>query len=104
MSSTSHDEHAHPQEKQYWIIFAVLAVVTAVEVAWSFLGFEGPTLVIPLIAMMVGKFILVGGIFMHLYFDAKIPNGKVFMMVFGTGLMIATLVFIAVAASFEFQI
>ncbi len=101
--SPTHEEHAHPEEKSYWIIFAILAVVTAVEVAWSFLGFEGPTLVLPLIGMMVGKFLLVGAVFMHLRFDGKV-NGKIFSIVFGTGVVLATLVFIAALATFEFQI
>jgi len=99
-----HNDHAHPTEKQYWIIFVVLAVVTAIEVAWSYLGFEGPAEVLPLIAMMVFKFILVGAIFMHLYFDGKVPGGKTFTYVFGAGLVIALLVFFVVFATFEFRI
>ncbi len=101
--SASHEEHAHPEEKSYWIIFAILAVVTAIEVAWSFIGLEGLALVLPLVAMMIGKFILVGGVFMHLHFDNKV-NGKIFTLVFGAGVVIATLVFLVVAATFEFQI
>jgi len=69
-ADVAHNDHAdhgdHPTEKQYWVIFAVLAVLTAVEVLWSYLGLSGPALVLPLIAMMVVKFILVAGIFMHL--------------------------------------
>lgn len=101
--SAAHEEHAHPEEKSYWVIFAILAVVTAIEVAWSFIGLEGLALVLPLVGMMVGKFLLVGAVFMHLRFDAKI-NGKIFSLVFGAGVVLATLVFLAMAATFEFQI
>jgi len=103
-SQPTHQDHAHPSEKQYWIIFVVLAVVTAIEVAWSYMGFEGPAEVLPLIAMMIFKFVLVGGIFMHLYFDGKIINGKTFTIVFATGLFIAVFVFLVVFATFEFNI
>lgn len=93
----AHDDHAdhgdHPTEKQYWVIFAVLAVLTAVEVLWSYLGLSGPALVLPLIAMMVVKFFLVAGIFMHLKFDLSIRNGSVFSYVFAFGLVLAILVY-----------
>ena len=90
-AEVAHDDHAdhgdHPTEKQYWIIFAVLAVLTAVEVLWSYLGLSGPALVLPLIGMMVVKFILVAGIFMHLKFDLSIRNGSVFSYMFALRLI-----------------
>ena len=98
-----HDEH-HPTEKQYWIIFAVLAVLTAVEVAWSFMGLSGPALVVPLIIMMLVKFALVAGIFMHLYFDYKTANGKYFTWAFAGALLLAVAVYFIVFASFEWNI
>lgn len=95
--TSDHDDHAdhgdHPTEKQYWVIFAVLAVLTAVEVLWSYLGLSGPALVLPLVAMMVVKFILVAGIFMHLKFDLSIRNGSVFSYVFAFGLVLAICVY-----------
>ncbi len=100
--SATHDAHAHPQEKQYWAIFVVLFVLTAVEVAWSYLGFEGVSLVVPLLVMMFVKFILVAGGFMHLYYDAKLLNGKLFSWTFAAGLILTLLVFLAVFAAFEF--
>jgi len=99
-----HAEHDHPTEKQYWVIFVVLAVLTAIEVAWSYIGVDGNALVLPLIAMMVVKFLLVGGIFMHLYFDGKAANGKTYTYIFAAGLFIALLVYLIVIASFEFGI
>lgn len=99
-----HDDHAHPTEKQYWWVFIILAVITAVEVAWSYMGLEGPSLVVPLIVMMLVKFVLIAAAFMHLFFDGKVPNGKVFTYCFISALVLSVLVFIAVFAAFEFQI
>lgn len=100
-----HDDHAHhPTERQYWIVFVVLAVLTAIEVAWSFMGLEGPALVIPLLVMMLIKFGLVAGAFMHLYFDFKIKFGGLFMWLFAMGMILAILVYLATFAAFEWQI
>lgn len=98
------DDHAHVSERTYWSVFVVLAIITAVEVAWSYLGLEGPALVLPLVAMMVVKFLFVAGVFMHLYVDLKILNGRWFSWSFGAGLILAILVFLIVIATFEFQI
>ena len=112
-TSTSTDAHAavahddqdvHPSEKQYWTVFVALAVLTGIEVAWSYMGFEGMQLVAPLIVMMVVKFLLVAGAFMHLYFDLKIINGRLFTWAFGGGLALAIGVYAAVAAAFEFNV
>lgn len=97
-------EGAHPTESQYWLIFLALVVITAAEVAWSYLGLSGPLLVVPLIIMMVVKFLIVAGAFMHLYFDLKLANGKVFGMVFAGGMVLAMAVYFTLFATFEFQI
>ncbi len=94
----------HPTEKAYWQIFAVLATLTALEVLWSYLGFEGPALVLPLLVMMVVKFALVAGIFMHLKYDLSIINGKYFTILFSFGLVLAIAVYFVVIATFKFQI
>lgn len=100
-----HDDHGHhPTERQYWLVFVILAVLTAVEVAWSYLGFEGVALVAPLLAMMVVKFFLVAGAFMHLYFDLKIVNGRLFSWAFFGALLLAIAVYFAVFGAFEFGI
>ncbi|MFV0523371.1 MAG: cytochrome C oxidase subunit IV family protein [Acidimicrobiales bacterium] len=98
------EDHAHPTEIQYWMVFVSLVVLTAIEVAWSYLGLEGPALVIPLVVMMVVKFLLVAGAFMHLYFDMKIINGRFFTWAFLGALVLALAVYIGVAATFEFQV
>jgi len=94
--SRDHDGHAHPTEKQYWVVFVVLVVLTAVEIAWSYMGFEGPALVVPLLGMMVVKFLVVAGAFMHLYFDMKILHGKFFATVFGGALLAAMFLYFIV--------
>ncbi len=99
----AHDAH-HPTERQYWLVFLALVIVTAAEVAWSYAGIDGLAYLLPLFAMMLFKFVLVAGVFMHLYFDSKVLNGKTFWMVFGSGLVIAMLVFAAVFGTFEFEI
>ncbi len=98
----AHDDHgAHPTEKQYWVVFVILAILTAVEVAWSYLGLHGAALVVPLIVMMVVKFFLVAGVFMHLYFDTKILHGRVFWWTFAAATTLALLVYFIVFASFD---
>ena len=102
-SAAHHDDahDHHPTETQYWIVFVILAVLTAVEVAWSYLGLEGAALIVPLIAMMVVKFLLVVGAFMHLYYDMKIINGKLFSWAFGGSLVLAIIVYFVVFAAFD---
>ncbi len=103
VEDVAHDDHEHgdhPTEKQYWIVFAVLAVFTAVEVAWSYIGLSGPALVLPLIFMMIVKFVLVAGIFMHLKYDFSIRNGGMFTYMFAFGLVVAIAVYAVVLITF----
>ncbi|MDH3292984.1 MAG: cytochrome C oxidase subunit IV family protein [Acidimicrobiia bacterium] len=101
----THADHAvHPTEKQYWIVFVALAVFTAIEVALSYGGLEGVQLVAPLVVLMAVKFMLVAGAFMHLYFDLKILNGRLFTWAFGGGLVLAMGVYAVVFAAFRFQV
>ncbi|MDH3294645.1 MAG: cytochrome C oxidase subunit IV family protein [Acidimicrobiia bacterium] len=101
-SHDTHDDHAHhPTERQYWVVFVALAVLTALEVAWSYGGLEGVALVVPLVVMMVAKFLLVAGAFMHLYFDLKLINGRLFSWAFGFSLLLAVLVYFVVFAAFD---
>ena len=101
----AHDDHDHhPTESQYWVVFVALVVLTALEVAWSFIGLEGPALVLPLLVMMLLKFLLVAGAFMHLYFDLKILNGRLFLWAFGGALVLAIAVYFVVFAAFDFTV
>lgn len=104
MSDThAHDDH-HPTETNYWVVFVILAVLTAIEVAWSFIGLSGLQLVLPLVGMMVVKFFLVAGYFMHLKFDLKMLNGRVFTWAFAAAIMLAMAVYFVVFAAFRFQV
>lgn len=97
-----HDDHgAHPTERQYWLVFAALFVLTALEVAWSYLGLDGVALWLPLLVMMTVKFLLVAGAFMHLYFDLKILNGRLFAWAFGGSLLVALSVYVVVFFAFD---
>ncbi len=71
----AHDDHdghdGHPADSYYVRIAVILAVITALEVALSYLG--APTLVEVggLLLMMAIKFFLVAAHFMHLRFDSR---------------------------------
>jgi cytochrome c oxidase subunit 4 len=66
------DEHGHggPTPTEYVQIFVVLFVLTAMEVAASFIDI-GPLFLPLLIALMAIKFALVAGWFMHLKYDTR---------------------------------
>jgi cytochrome c oxidase subunit IV len=97
-----HDDHgAHPTERQYWLVFAALFVLTGLEVAWSYLGLEGAALWLPLLIMMTVKFMLVAGAFMHLYFDLKILNGRLFTWAFFGSILVAMSVYVVVFFAFD---
>jgi len=51
--------------------------------------------------MMVVKFLLVAGAFMHLYFDLKIINGRLFTYAFAGSLAVAVLVYFVTFAAFD---
>ena len=54
--------------------------------------------------MMLIKFLLVAGVFMHLYFDMKLLNGRLFTWTFVAGLVLAGAVYFIVVAAFQFDI
>ncbi len=86
----------HPTPKDYWIIAFILAVITAVEVALSymdFLGFGGPVL---LIIMAIAKFAIVALWFMHLRFDLAVYSR--FLVI---GIIGAIGMFVVVLATFS---
>jgi cytochrome c oxidase subunit 4 len=100
----AHDEHDHagPTDKLLIQIAVILAVVTAIEVAWSYLPWPDETAwfvgeVAGLVVMMAFKFYVVAAYFMHLKWDKKILTG-----IFYGGLVLAMAVYIAVLFAFEF--
>jgi len=66
----AHDDH-HPSNATYWKVGLFLAVVTALEIV-AYEMIEGPLATAALLIMMVVKFIVVVGMFMHLRFDNKL--------------------------------
>lgn len=65
--TTTHAGH-HPTPKDYVQVFFVLFVLTAMEVAASFID-VGPLFLPLLLVLMAIKFVLVAGWFMHLKYD-----------------------------------
>ena len=93
MEHTAHAAEAHPSNRTYVLIAVVLAVLTAMEVAVFYIEALRPLLVPILMVLMVAKFWLVVGFFMHLKYDSKVLSG-----VFGWGLLVAFLIMLALLA------
>lgn len=97
------DGHAHPTDKLFVQVAGILAVITALEVAWTYLpwpdggGIWSVAEVGGLLVMMAFKFFMVANVFMHLKFDNKLLTA-----VFYFGLILAVLVYVAVLAAFQF--
>jgi len=86
--------HAHPSDRQYVIIAAILGGITAVEVALSYLkigALTNPALLL----LAITKFAMVALFFMHLRFDNRLLR-----RLFATGLVLAVLVYLAVMLTF----
>ncbi len=80
--------HAHPTDTTYYIVALVLFAATAIEVGVYYI--KGSYTYIPLLILMVLKFLIVLGFFMHLRFDSP-----TFRRLFAMGLGMAILVYVA---------
>ena len=97
------EEHAHdhPSDGDYVKIAIILGVITAAEVGtyfWKDIFGSEPTtlaLVATLFPMMIAKFLIVIGYFMHLRFDSRI-----YRRLFITGIILAIAVFMIVLLTF----
>ncbi len=89
--------HQHPGPRQYVIIAIVLVVITAIEVAVSYLdGDVNSNLLIAMLAVAASiKFFLVAAWYMHMKMDSPF-----FRRVFVTGLVGATVVYCIALATF----
>jgi cytochrome c oxidase subunit 4 len=87
---------AHPDPYQYVVVAIVLAVITAVEIAVSYMEGDIPDglIVVLLLSMMVVKFFLVASWFMHLRTDRP-----VFRRLFVLGAVAAPLLYLVVLAT-----
>ncbi len=89
-------KHGHPGERQYIAIALILAVITAVEVAFSYIEAVEPILAPSLILLSIVKFFMVVGWFMHLRFDSRL-----FRRLFVAGIVLAIFCYSAVLATFH---
>jgi cytochrome c oxidase subunit IV len=87
---------AHPDPYQYVVVAVVLAVITAVEIAVSYMEGDIPDalIVVLLLSMMVVKFFLVASWFMHLRTDRP-----VFRRLFILGAIAAPALYLVVLAT-----
>lgn len=95
MAADHHVEEHHPGWQEYVKIGAILAVITAVEVAIVYVEALESVLLPILLTLSVGKFVLVVGYFMHLKFDHKF-----FTWLFVSGLLLAIGVVLSLMAMF----
>jgi cytochrome c oxidase subunit IV len=80
--------HEHPTPKQYVWVAAILAIVTAIEVAIYYIDAIRDYLIPFLLAFAVIKFAMVAMWFMHLRFDSRL-----FRRLFVTGIVLALIIF-----------
>ena len=87
---------AHPDPWQYVVVAVVLAVITGVEIAVSYMEGDIPDglIVVLLLSMMVVKFFLVASWFMHLRTDQP-----VFKRLFIVGAIAAPVLYLVVLAT-----
>ena len=91
-------QHDHPSDRDYIVIAVILAAITALEVGTYFIEDASTTLLVAsLFPMMIAKFAIVCGWFMHLKYD-----NPLFKRVFVFGLLLAIAVYAAVLTSMEF--
>ncbi len=91
------EAHGHGlTEKGYIYVALILAVITAAEVALSYMD-VGAAFMPLLLIMMVAKFVIVVSFFMHLRFD-----NKLFSWLFYTGLLLAVFVYVVALLTFQF--
>jgi cytochrome c oxidase subunit IV len=91
VTDVEHDDHGHPGVGEYIEIAALLAVITAVEVALFYADLARAVTVPSLLFLTMLKFLLVVAWFMHLRFDHRL-----FRRVFVAGLLLAATVFAVV--------
>ena len=111
MSTATHENeghapehgHDHPTDASYVKIALILGVITALEVGtyfWEDLFGSQPSttaLIATLFPMMIAKFAIVCGWFMHLRYD-----NPLFRRVFVFGLILAIFVYAIMGLAFEF--
>jgi len=69
MDTTSHKDHAHPNERVYVKVALWLGLITLIEIVISYTEFPDWAMFLSLIGLSAIKFTVVVGYFMHLKFD-----------------------------------
>lgn len=87
--------HGHPTPRDYVNVAVILAIITAAEVAASYVALPRVLFVGGLTAMAVAKFAIVVGWYMHLKFDSPM-----FRRMFLFGLVLAVTIFLLVLGLF----
>jgi cytochrome c oxidase subunit 4 len=83
-------------DRQYIVVAAVLAGITALEITLTYID-VGPIFLPALLILMAIKFLTVVSYFMHLKFD-----NRIFSFMFYMGLVLAVGVYAAALATFHF--
>lgn len=99
-TDNAHDEdHEHGLTDMGYVKVAIaLALITALEVALSYMIDDLGSWFLPLLLiMMAAKFFAVVAVFMHLKFDSPL-----FSLLFYMGLVLAVSVFVAALMTFKF--
>ncbi|WP_426574757.1 cytochrome C oxidase subunit IV family protein [Aquihabitans sp. McL0605] len=99
----AHDHHV-PNDMVFVRVFIMLAVITAVEVAWAYAPWadagssRGATAFYwgGLLIMMCMKFAIIAGTFMHLRFDNKLLT-----RLFYAGVFLAVIVYLIALSTFQ---
>ncbi len=96
---TTHDDHEHGLTDLGYVKVAIaLAIITAIEVALSYMVDDLGAFFLPLlIGLMLIKFFSVVLYFMHLKFD-----NRLFSVMFYMGLVLAVAVYVAALLTFKF--
>ena len=87
--------HDHPGEAKYIKVALFLAVITGIEVAFSYWEAVEGILAPSLIFMSIVKFVVVVAYFMHLKFDSRL-----FRRMFVAGIVLALFCYTAVLTTF----
>ena len=96
-TSAHQGAHDHPSDLKYVKIAGILAALTAVEVLTYTFDLTGAALLAVLMPLMIIKFAIVAGYFMHLKFDSKL-----FTVMFVSGLAFAVTMYCVMLTIFEF--
>ncbi len=89
-------KHDHPGERQYIVIAVILAAITGIEVAASYIDSLKDVRPFILIFLSIIKFVMVVAWFMHLRFDSRL-----FRRLFVAGIFLAIFCYTAVLTTFH---